>query len=154
MLEQDSRHLHGVGSPENGGVDRDGDKEAAELLALGAGVGSTVETQVPEDKDEGNAGDGVPAPLLRSVLGAESSEETGENHENIGNNHHDQVSTGHASKETKVEEQERSGDGPVDVTGPVDLTVGGGESVGNVVVLLTLNNLGQSNTVGGGHGEV
>lgn len=109
---------------------------------------------MPEDKDEGNAGDGVPAPLLRSVLGAEGSKETSQDHDDISSDHHEEVSTSHAGKETEIEEQERGRDGPVDVTGPVDLAVGGGEGVGNMVVLLALDNLGQRDTVGGGHGEV
>jgi len=109
---------------------------------------------VPEDKEEGNAREGVPAPLLGSLVGAKASEQTSEHHDDIGDDHHDHVSTRHASKETEIEEQQRGGDAPVDVTGPVDLTVGGGEGVGNVVVLLALDNLVQGNTVTGGHGKV
>ena len=147
-------NLHGVGSPEDGSVGSDGDEESAELVTLGAGVGATVKAKVPEDEDEGNAGNCVPAPLLGSVLSAESSKQTSKNHDQVGNDHHDHVSSGHASKETEIEEQERGGDAPVDVTGPVDLAVGGGVGVGNVVMLLALDNLVQGNTVSSGHGEV
>jgi hypothetical protein len=147
-------NLHGVGSPEDSGVGSDGDEEAAELVTLGAGVGTTVKTKVPEDEEEGNARDGVPAPLLGSLLSTESSEQTSQDHDDVGDDHHDHVSTGHASKETEIEEQERGGDGPVDVTGPVDLAVGGGEGVGNVVVLLALDNLLEGDTGARGHGEV
>ena len=147
-------YLHGVRSPENESVGSNGGEESAELVALGPGVGTTVDAKVPEDKEEGNAGEGVPAPLLGSLLRAKASKQTGKDHDDIGNNHHDHVSTRHASKETEIEEQERGGDAPVDVTGPVDLTVGGGEGVGNVVVLLALDNLVQGNTMAGGHGEV
>jgi hypothetical protein len=68
---------------------------------------------------------------------------TGQDHDQVGNDSHDDVGTRHASQETEVEDQERSGDAPVDVAGPEDLAVGGGESVGNVVVLLTLDDLVQ-----------
>ncbi len=147
-------NLHGVGGPEDGSVGSNGDEEGAELVTLGTGIGTTVKTKVPEDEEEGNARDGVPAPLLGSVLGAKGSKETSQDHDDIGNDHHNDVSTGHASQETEIEEQERGGDAPVDVTGPVDLAVGGGEGVGNVVMLLALDDLVEGDTGSRGHGEV
>jgi hypothetical protein len=64
-------NLHRVGSPENESVDANGDEEGAELLALGPGVGTTVEGKVPNDEDVGNASNRVPAPLLGGTLLAE-----------------------------------------------------------------------------------
>jgi hypothetical protein len=109
---------------------------------------------VPDDKDVGNAGNGVPAPLLGGAFLTESSEQTGQDHDQIGNNGHDDVSTRHASQQTKVEEQQRSGQAPVDVAGPEDLAVHLVESIGNVVVLLTDGDLLDGDTVSGGHCEV
>jgi hypothetical protein len=146
--------LHGVGSPEDEGVDTDGHEEGAELRSLGGSVGTTVQRKVPDDEDVGNAGNGVPAPLLGGTLLAESSKETSENHDQVGNDGHDDVSTRHASQETEIEDQKRSGQAPIDVAGPEDLAVDLGECIGNVVVLLTDGDLLDGDTVTGGHGEV
>jgi hypothetical protein len=127
---------NGVGSPEDGSVGSDGDEESAELVTLGAGVGATVKAKVPEDEDEGNAGNCVPAPLLGSVLSAESSKQTSKNHDQVGNDHHDHVSSRHASKETEIEEQERGGDAPVDVSRPEDLAAHLVVRVGDVLVMV------------------
>jgi hypothetical protein len=109
---------------------------------------------VPDNEDVGNAGNGVPAPLLGSALLAESSEQTSEDHDEISDDGHDDVSTRHASQKTEIEEQEGSGQGPVNVTGPEDLAVHLVEGVWDVVVLLADGDLLDGDTVAGGHGEV
>jgi hypothetical protein len=147
-------NLHGVRSPEDQSVDTNGHEEGAELRSLGGSVGTTVQGKVPDDEDVGNAGNGVPAPLLGGTLLAESSKETGQDHDQVGDDGHDDVSTRHASKETEIENEERSGQAPVDVTGPEHLAVHLGECVGDVVVLLTDGDLLDGDTVAGGHGEV
>lgn len=147
-------YLHGVGSPENEGVGADGNEEGTELLALDTGVGTTVDDQVPDNKDVGNAGNGVPSPLLGSFLRAESSEETGQDHDQVGNNGQEDVSTRHASQKAEIEDQQRGGDGPVDVTSPEDLAVDSLVCVGNVVILVTDGDLVVGDAVSGGHGEV
>jgi hypothetical protein len=147
-------NLHGVGGPENQSVDTDGHEECAELGALGGSVGATVQRKVPDDEKVGNAGNGVPAPLLGGTLLTESSEETGQDHDEIGNDGHDDVSTRHASQKTEIEDQEGSGQAPVNVTCPEDLAVDLGECVGNVVVLLADDGGLDGDTVAGGHGEV
>jgi hypothetical protein len=109
---------------------------------------------VPDNEDVGNAGNGVPAPLLGSTLLTESSEETSQDHDQIGNNGHEDVSTGHASKETEIEEQKRSGQAPVNVACPEDLAVDLVEGVGDMVVLLADDDLLDGDTMSSGHGEV
>ena len=147
-------NLHGVGSPEDGSVGSDGDEESAELVTLGAGVGATVKAKVPEDEDEGNAGNCVPAPLLGGLLRAEGSEKAGEDHDDVGNNGDGDVGTGKASEQGQVEEKERSGDGPVNVAGPVDLAVNVVLSGRDVLVVLLLGGVVVANAVAAGHGEV
>jgi hypothetical protein len=146
--------LHWVGGPENEGVATNGDKEGAELGSLLGSVGTTVQGKVPDDEDVGNAGNGVPAPLLGGTLSTESSEEASEDHDQVGNDSHDDVSTGHASQETEIKEEQRSGQAPVNVAGPEDLAVDLGEGVGNVVVLLTDDDLVVAHTVASSHGKV
>ena len=146
--------VHGVGGPEDQSVASNGKEERGNLVALGLDGGAAVDGQVPDDKEVGNAGNRVPSPLGGGALGAESSEETGQDHDNVGEDGHGEVSTVHASKETKVKEQQRGRQGPVDVAGPEDLALDVVVRVRDVVVLLTDVDVVNGNTLAGGHGEV
>lgn len=109
---------------------------------------------MPDDNKVGNAGDGVPAPLLRCALAAESGEQTSQDHDDISNDGHGSVGTIEASKETEIEQKERSGQSPVNIASPEDLAFDGGEGVRDVVILVTDDNLVDRDTVAGRHGEV
>lgn len=143
-----------VGSPEDEGVGSNGNEERSELGALLGSIGTTVQGKVPDDKEVGNAGNGVPAPLLRSTLLAESSKEASQDHDQVSGNGKENVSTSHASQKTEIEKKEGSGDGPVNITGPVDLTLDLDKCVGNMVMLLTDGGGDERNTVTSGHGKV
>ena len=110
---------------------------------------------MPYNDEVGNASNGVPSPLLRSALATECGKKTGEDHDDIGDEGQNNVTTAEASEKGKIEEKERSGHGPVHVTCPVDyssyqhssnvprhlhptLAVNILGSVGNVVVGLAL----------------
>jgi hypothetical protein len=147
-------NVHGVGGPEDESVASNGKEERGNLVALGLDGSATVDGKVPDDEEVGNAGNGVPSPLGRGALGAESSEESGQDHDNIGEDGHGEVGTVHASEETKVKEQERGGQGPVDVAGPEDLALDVVVCVRNVVVLLTDVDVVDRDTLTGRHGEV
>ena len=110
--------------------------------------------ELPDNNEVGNTGNGVPAPLLGGLLRAEGSEETSENHDDVCNNGDQDVGTGKTSEKSKVEEQKRGGDGPVDVTGPVDLAVDVVLGGGDVLVVLLLGGVVVADTVAAGHGEV
>jgi len=109
---------------------------------------------VPDDDEEANACNCVPAPLLTlgSTIG---SEQTSQNHDEIGKNSHKDVCTVQAGEEGQIEEEERSGQAPVDVAGPVDLTedvvVGAWDSV---LVVISLADVVPVDTALGGHAEV
>lgn len=109
---------------------------------------------MPDDDQVGNAGNGVPSPLLCGALGAVSSEETGQDHDEVSNNGHEDLSTVQASEQAEIDKQEWCSNAPVDVTGPVDLTVDGLLCVWNVVMLLLDWNLVEVDTVTAGHGKV
>jgi hypothetical protein len=113
---------HWIGSPEEESVSRDGSKELANVAALAESHSTSVDDQVPNDDKVSDAGNGIPAPLLCTAV-AVSSEETSKNHDQISNNSHEHVATVEASEEHKIEEEKRSGDGPVNITSPVDLAV-------------------------------
>ena len=93
--------------------------------------------QVPDDDEVGETGNGVVSPLGWVVLSAESSKETGQDHDNVSNDSQKGVSTVEASEEAEIEEKKRGGDGPVDVTSPVNLAVDVLGGVRDVLVLLS-----------------
>ncbi len=97
----------------------------------------------------------LPAPLLDSLLGAKGSKQTGQDHDDVGHNSRDDGAAVRASQEAQVEQQQRSGQAPVDIASPVDLTedflvcvgkaVAVGDRLGDVVI---------GHAVAGGHGKV
>lgn len=150
----DALNLHGVGSPEEESVAGNGEEEGRDVLALGLNGSAAIDSKLPDDNEVCEAGNGVPSPLGRSTLRAESSEETSEDHDKISGNGNGEVSTVHASQETKIEEQKWSGDSPVNVTSPEDLAMDLVVGVRNVVVLLTEVDVVNRDTLASGHGEV
>ncbi len=147
-------HLHRVDGPDDEGEATNGGEEVADLATLAHGHSTAVDDQVPDDDEVGEAGNGVPAPLLGGVLGAESSEETGHNHDDVGDHGHDDDTAAEAGEQAKVEEQEWGGESPVNVAGPVDLAVEVGGGVGHVLVGLTDHDVVVADAVAAGHGEV
>jgi len=147
-------NLHGVDGPDDKSEATNGSEEVANLATLGGGSVAAVEGELPDDDEVGNASNGVPAPLLRGLLRAERGEETSEDHDDVGNNGDQDVGTGKTSEQGKVEEQERGGDGPVNVTGPVDLAVDVVLGGRDVLVVLLLGGVVVADTVAAGHGEV
>lgn len=151
----DSRfNLHRVDGPDDEGEATNGSEEVANLATLGGGRVAAVDDELPDNNEVGNAGNGVPAPLLGGLLRAEGGKETGEDHDDVGNNGNQDVGTGKTSEQRKVEEQERGGDGPVDVASPVDLAVDVVLGGGNVLVVLLLLGVVPANAVAAGHCEV
>merc|ERR1712087_59285 len=114
----------------------------------------TVVGELPDDDEVSNAGNGVPAPLLRGALSAVGGEETGQDHDQVSDDGDQDAAAVHASEQAQVEQQERGGDGPVDVTGVVDLTVDVVGGVRDVLVRLALHNVVVASAVAAGHGEV
>lgn len=113
---------HWVRSPKEERVSRDGNEELANAAALTESACTTVDNQVPDDDKVGNASNSVPSPLLCSSC-AVGSEQTSDDHDQVSNNSHEHCATVHACKEHKVDEKKRSGNRPIDVTGPVNLAV-------------------------------
>lgn len=147
-------NLHRVDGPDDKSEASNGSKELANLTALSHGVGAAVNGEHPDDNEVGNAGNGVPAPLLGSALTAEGGEETGQNHDNIGNNSQKDVATAETGKQSQVKEEERGGQAPVDVTSPVDLAVDVVGGVRDVAVGVSDSGAVVADAVASGHGEV
>jgi hypothetical protein len=64
-------NLHGVDGPDDEGEATNGSEEVADLATLGGGSVAAVEDELPDNDEVGNAGNGVPAPLLGGLLRAE-----------------------------------------------------------------------------------
>jgi len=139
-----------VGSPDDEGEGTDHAEEVADLWTLGVGGLAATNDELPDNDEVGDAGNSVPAPLLRGTLVTESSKETGQDHDNIGNHGDENVTTVKTSEKGEIEEKERSGKRPVDVTGPVDLAVDVVVGVWDVLVGLGDTGVVVGDTVTGG----
>lgn len=146
--------LHWVSGPENQSVASNGQEERSNLLAPGVGLSTAVDGQMPDDDQVGDAGDGVPAPLLRGALAAKGGKQASKDHDDISNDGHEDVSAIEAGKETEVEQKQRCGQSPVNIASPEDLTLDLGSGVRNVVVLVADNGLVDRHSVTGCHGKV
>ena len=114
---------------------------------------TTIEAKLVDDDQVGNASNGIPAPFW-SFLNRESSEETSQDHDDIGNDGHKDVGTRKTSQEAKIEEQEWGGETPVDIAGPVDFTVGDRLDVRAMGPRDGLNNLILANPITDCHGII
>jgi len=101
----------------------------------------------------GGTSHSVPSPFL-SIAASERGEETGQNHDDISDNCNEDVGTVETSEEGKIEKEERSGNGPVDVTSPEDLSVDVLEGSGSVVVGFLDNDVCVAVSITSGHCEV
>lgn len=152
--ERPRRYSHRVDGPDDESESSDGGKEFANLATLGHGGGTTVNGKHPDNNEVGNASNSVPAPLLRGTLAAEGGEQTGEDHDDIGDDSHEDVATADTSQKAEIEKEERGSDAPVNVAGPVDLAVDVLGGVRNVLVCLTDGGVVVADTVTSSHGKV
>lgn len=147
-------NIHWVDGPDDESETANGSEEVANLAALGDSSGAAVVDELPDNDEVGNASNGVPAPLLWRALSAKGSKETSENHDDIGEDGNQNAAAVHASEKTQVEEQKRSRQRPVHVTGPVDLAVQVMLGVWYVLVGVTDDHMVVANAGTAGHGEV
>lgn len=148
------RYSHGVGCPQDEGEQSQGSEQLGDLVSASLDGVCAVQGDVPDDEDVGNASNGVPAPLLGGLLAAVGCKETGQDHNQVGDDSHEGVGAINAGQKAEISQQERRGDGPVDVPSEVDLTADVVVSVGDLVVVRLDLNAVQVGTVTGGHAEV
>lgn len=114
-----------------------------------------MQGNVPDHENVSNASNGVPAPLLGSLLVAIGSKEAGQNHNQVGDDGHDGVSAVNASQQAEIGQQKGCGDGPVDVASKVDLAADVVVGVGKLVVVVRLHlDTVQVGAMPSGHAEV
>lgn len=153
LFRTGAKNIHWVDGPKDESEPGNGAEERGGLGVLALDHTAAVERELVHDDQVGNASHAVPAPL-GCLLDGEGGEETGQNHDDIGDDGDEDVGTTEAGQQAEVEEQEWGCQGPVDVTGPVDLTVDGGVGVGEVLLRMRDGDLVLADTVVHGHGEV
>ena len=109
--------------------------------------------ELVDDDEVGDAGNGVVSPL-GAVVSTVGSEETGQDHDDVGDNGDEDVGTAQTGEEGQVQQQEWGGDRPIHVTGPVDLTIDVLGGVGNMLVGLLDGGVLEGDPVTHGHSEV
>lgn len=126
--------LHWIDGPEDEGESTNRNVEGLGLAILTLGSSAAVEGKLVDDDNVGNASVCVPAPLL-TITSTVGSEETSEDHDNVGDNSNENVGTAETSQEAEIEEQEWGGDTPINVTGIIDLAVDVLNSIWDMLVL-------------------
>lgn len=123
-------------------------------LAVFVGNGCTaVESELVDDDQVCKAGPNVPSPCLARIL-AKGSKQATEDHDDVGNQSHQDVGTTESSEESQIEEKKWSGDAPVNVSGPVDGADVFLMCVWNSFMGLGLSVRAEPNAVSSSHGEV
>lgn len=143
----------GVQGPEDESEASDGGKELRGLAILGSDGTTARDGELIDDDEVGNAGHGVVSPLL-TIGATESSEETEEDHQEIGHDGYQNVGAVQTCQEGQIQKEEWGGDGPVDVSGPEDLAEDVLVGVWGVLVCLLDHDVGVRVSVTSGHGEV
>ncbi len=142
-----------IQSPEDEGEAANGSEEGGGGIALAGDGTASTDSEDVDDEEVCGAGDGVPSPLA-VLLSGKGSEKTGEDHDNIGDNGNQDISSGEACQERQIEEEERGGNSPVNVASKVDLAVDLLNCVWGVLMNLGDDEVCEGNTVAGSHGVV
>lgn len=146
--------LHWVDSPDDDSEATNSCIEATNLTTPALSGGTAVDNELPKDDQVGDAGNGIPAPLLRIVIRAEGGEKTRQDHYQVGDDGDEDAASSSIGEQEQVEKQEWCRERPVDVSCPVDLTVDVMVGVWDVLVLLRLDDVVVADAVASGHGEV
>lgn len=145
--------LHWIDGPKNEGETSNSTEEGLGLVIFTSDGMTTIQSKLVNDDEIGNATESIPAPFL-AITATESSKETSKDHDHIGNNGDENIGTAKTSQEGKIEEQERGCEGPVHISGVVDLTVDVLNSVWNVLVGLDDLDVLHCDAITRSHGEV
>ena len=146
--------LHWVCRPDNESESCDGTEESSHLGALVLDLSTTIDCQMPDDYQVCDTSDCVPAPLLWGTLAAISSEQTCQDHDDIGNDGHQNMGTIQAGQETEIKQQKGCSQAPVHIASPEDLAINIGIGVWDVIMALTEGDVVDRNTVACSHSEV
>jgi len=142
-----------VKSPENEGEASKGSEKLGCSAVLGGDSLAARDGKLVDDDEVSYTSHSIVSPFL-AIIGTEGSEETEENHDEISYNSDDDGRSIETGKESQIEEQERSGERPINVTSPEDLTVDVLNGVRNMLVGFLDDNVGEGVSVTSSHGKV
>lgn len=109
----------GVGGPQKNGKDHQGVVSLVDLVALKTSGSSTVNDESVENVEEESTGDSVKDESVPLSFN-ERREQSSQDHTLISDTDEDDRSPRKTSEESEIEEEERGGDGPVDVSSIVN----------------------------------
>lgn len=114
---------------------------------------TSVDAKLIDDGQVGNACECIPTPFW-AFINRKGSEKTGEDHDDVSDHSDQNVGTSQAREEGQVQEQERGGNSPVDVSGPVHLTEDVVKGRRAVLVVVLDDDLVLADAITNSHGEV
>ena len=115
--------IHWVDGPKDEGEASNGGKEGGGLLVLALYDTATIETELIDNDQVGNACHGIPSPHGSLIVDGEGGKETGQDHDEIGDNSNEDIGTSKTSQEGEIEEEKWGCQTPVDISRPVNLSV-------------------------------
>ena len=138
----------GVEEPQERGETATGEENLADVTTKGRGVAASLPSEHVEDVEEGGTSKDKVAPLVAAV--DKGADQSSHDHDLVDENGPQNSRPGHAGGQEQVEEQQRSGDEPVNVADIEDVAVG---ATDDRVVAGKFNGDGSPSEVGA-HGEV
>lgn len=142
-----------VKSPDNDGEATNRSEELCGSITLAHGCTTTRDDELVEDEKICNYCHCKVSPFL-ALASAEGSEETKQNHDDICDDGNKDGRSIHASQKCEIEEKERSGESPINVSSPKDLAEDMLDRGGDVIVCLPDNDVCERGATTSGHGEV
>lgn len=157
----DIDHMATFGETPNNWVDRPQDESEAsnrcvEGLRLAVLVGNSsaaIESQLVDNDQVGNTCPHIPTPGL-AVLATEGSEQASQDHNHIGNDGDQDVSTTETSEKGQIQQEKWCSNSPINVSCPVDLSLVVLMCVWDSLVMDGLGVCVEASAIPGGHGEV
>lgn len=145
-----ARYVHRIDRPQDQGESTNGSEEGSGLGILGLSNRTAVHGQLVDDHEVSNASYSIISPLGGIIL-RESGEKAGQDHDDVSDDGDEDVSTVQTSQKRKIQEQERGGESPIDVSCPIDLTVDGLGGIGEMLLGVFDSDLLQSRPIADRH---
>ena len=114
---------------------------------------ASVDSELINNDKVSNNSNGVVSPFGIHVIG-QGSEETVQDHNEVSNDGNSDVGTAQASKQSKIQKQERGSNAPVNVTSPVNFTVDGLKGIWDVLLRFFDSDFIVVDAIANSHGEI
>lgn len=127
--------------------------EGLRLAVLVGNSSAAIESQLVDHDQVGNTCPHIPTPGL-AVLATEGSEQASQDHNHIGNDGDQDVSTTETSEKGQIQQEKWCSNSPINVSCPVDLSLVVLMCVWDSLVMDGLGVCVEASAIPGGHGEV